>query len=104
MNNNHNAICSCCNKDGFLLVKCSNLLAIGGGLLQGIQIDKLSYMKWCSSSKVVVTRWYIYFVFLIFASESMLLQVVQVILLLVVLLSFGFGDAVMYDSALIWFQ
>ena len=42
--------------------------------------------------------------FLMFASESMLLQVVQVILLLVVLLLFGFGDAVMYDGALIWFQ
>ena len=42
--------------------------------------------------------------FMIFVLESMLLQVVQVIqvvLLLVVLLSVGFGDAVMYDGALI---
>ena len=31
----------------------------------------------------------------------MLLQVVQVVHLLVVLLLFGFGDAVMYDGALI---
>ena len=40
--------------------------------------------------------------FIIFVSESMLLQVVQVVLLLVVLLLVGFGDAVMYDGALIW--
>ena len=32
------------------------------------------------------------------------LQVVQVVLLLVVLLLVGFGDAVMYDGALIWFK
>ena len=32
----------------------------------------------------------------------MLLQVAQVILLLVVFLSVRFGDAVMYDGALIW--
>ena len=41
---------------------------------------------------------------IIFVLESMLLQVVQVVLLLVVLLSVGFGDAVMYDGALIWFK
>ena len=40
--------------------------------------------------------------FIIFLSESMLLQMVQVVLLLVVLLLVGFGDAVMYDGALIW--
>ena len=34
----------------------------------------------------------------------MLLQGVQVILLLVVPLLVGFGDAVMYDGALIWFK
>ena len=48
----------------------------------------------------MVTRGYIYLVFIIFVLESILLQVVQVILLLVVLLSVGFGDAVMYDCAL----
>ena len=33
-----------------------------------------------------------------------LLQVVQVVLLLVVLLSVGFGDTVTYDGAFIWFK
>ena len=42
--------------------------------------------------------------FIIFILESMLLQVVQVVLLLVVLLLVGFGDAVMCDGALIWFK
>ena len=42
--------------------------------------------------------------FIIFVLENMLLQVVQVILLLVVLLSVGFGDAVMYDGAFICFK
>ena len=42
--------------------------------------------------------------FIIFVLESMLLQVVQVVLLLVILLLVGFGDAVMYDGALIWFK
>ena len=37
-------------------------------------------------------------------ASIMLLQVVQVVLLLVVLLLVGFGDAVMYDGALIWFK
>ena len=55
-------------------------------------------------SKGLVTREYIHFVFVIFVLESMLLQVVQVVLLLVVLLFVGFGDAVMYDGALIWFK
>ena len=52
----------------------------------------------------LVTRGYTHFVFIIFALESMLLQAVQVVLLLVVLLLVGFGDAVMYDGALIWFK
>ena len=52
----------------------------------------------------LVTRGFIHFVFIIFVLESMLLQVVQVVLLLVVLLLVGFGDAVMYDGALIWFK
>ena len=43
-----------------------------------------------------VTRGYIHLVAIIFILESMLLQVVQIVLLLVVLLSVGFGDAVMY--------
>ena len=34
----------------------------------------------------------------------MLLQVVQVVLLLVVLLLVDFGDAVMFDGTLIWFE
>ena len=55
-------------------------------------------------SKGLVTRGYIHFVFIILVLESMLLQVVQVVLLLVVLLSFSFGDAVMYYGALIWFK
>ena len=43
--------------------------------------------------------------FIIFVLESMLLQVVQVILLLVVLFVLvGFGDAFMSDGALIWFK
>ena len=42
--------------------------------------------------------------FIIFNLESMLLQVVQVVLLLVVLLLVGFGDAFMSDGALIWFK
>ena len=42
--------------------------------------------------------------FIIFAVESMLLQVVQVGLFIVVLLSVGFGDAVMYNGALIWLE
>ena len=46
---------------------------------------------------------YIHLVFIIFVLESMLLQVVQVTLLLVVILLVGFGDPVMYDGALIWF-
>ena len=44
------------------------------------------------------------FMLIIFVLESMLLHVVQVVLLLVVLLLVGFGDAVMYDGALIWFK
>ena len=56
-------------------------------------------------SNSVVTRGYIHFVFIIVVLESMLLQVVQVILLLVVLLVMvGFGDAVMYDGALLCFN
>ena len=55
-------------------------------------------------SKSLVTRGYIHFVFMIFVLESMLLQVVQVALLLVVLLLVGLGDAVMYDAALSWFK
>ena len=46
----------------------------------------------------------IHFVFRFFVLESMLLQVVRVIFLLVVFLLVGFGDAVMYDGALIWFK
>ena len=41
---------------------------------------------------------------IIFILESMLLQVVQGVLLLVVLLLVGFGDVVMYDGALILFK
>ena len=52
----------------------------------------------------MVTRGYIHLVFIIFILESMLLQVVQVVLLLVVLSLVGFGDAVMYDGGLIWFK
>ena len=55
-------------------------------------------------SKGLVARGYIHFVFIIFVSESMLLQVVQVVLLLVVLLLVGFGEEFMYDGALIWFK
>ena len=91
--------------------------AVGGGLLQGIQIDKLLYMKWynvfilvawihCFAyiSNGIVTRGYIPFVFIIFFLVSMLLQVGQVVLLLVVLFTGGFGEAVMYDGALIRVQ
>ena len=46
----------------------------------------------------------IHFVFTIFVLESMLLQVVWVIFLLLVFLLVGFGDAVPYDGALIWFK
>ena len=42
--------------------------------------------------------------FIIFVLESMLVQAVQVVLLVVFLLFVGFGDAVMYDGALIWFK
>ena len=42
--------------------------------------------------------------FTIFVLKSMLLQVVRVIFLLVVFLLVGFGDAVMYDGALIWLK
>ena len=52
----------------------------------------------------LASRGYIHFVFIVFVLESMLLQVVQVILLLVVLLLVGFGDAVMDDGALIWLK
>ena len=52
----------------------------------------------------MVSRGYIHFVFIIFVLESMLLQVVQVVLLLVVLLLVGFCDAIMYDDALMWFK
>ena len=41
---------------------------------------------------------------LIFVLESMVLQVVQVVLLLVVILLVGFGGAVMYDGGLILFN
>ena len=58
----------------------------------------------CFVSKGLVAGGYIHFVFIIFVLDSMLLQVVQVILLLVVLLLVGFGDAVMYDGALICFK
>ena len=54
------------------------------------------------STFLLVTRGYIHLVFIIFVLESMLLQVIQVVLLLVVLLSVGFGNASMYDGALIW--
>ena len=50
------------------------------------------------------TRGYIHFVFITFVLDCVLLQVVQVLLLLIVLLLVGFGDAVMYDGALIWFN
>ena len=52
----------------------------------------------------MVTRGYIHLVFIICVLESMVLQVIQVILLLVVLLWVGFGDAFMYDGALILFK
>ena len=55
-------------------------------------------------SNDVVTRGYIHLVFMIFFWESMVLQVVQVVLLFVVLLLVGFGDAVMYDGALTVFK
>ena len=51
-------------------------------------------------SNRVVARGYIHLVFIIFVLESMLLQVVQVVRLLVVLLSVVSGDAVMYDMVL----
>ena len=57
----------------------------------------------CLHFKGQVTRG-IHFVFTIFVLESMLLQVVRNIFLLVVFLLVGFGDAVMYDDALIWFK
>ena len=52
----------------------------------------------------MVTRGYIHLALIIFVLESMVLQVVQVILLLVVILLVGFGDGVMYDGALILFN
>ena len=52
----------------------------------------------------MATRGYIHFVFIISVIESMLLQVVQVVHLLVLFLSVSFGDIVMYDSALICFK
>ena len=55
-------------------------------------------------SKGLVTREYIHCVFIVFVLESMLLQVVQFVLLLVVPFFVGFGDAVMYDGALIWLK
>ena len=55
-------------------------------------------------SNGVVTRGYIHLVFTIFVLESMVLQVVQVVFLLVVLLLVSFGDAGMYDGALIWLK
>ena len=55
-------------------------------------------------SNGVATRVYIHLVFIIFVLESMVLQVVQVELLLVVLLLVGFSDAIMYDGALILFK
>ena len=55
-------------------------------------------------SNDVVTRGCIHFVFIIFVLESMVLRVIQVVLLLVVFLLVGFGDAAMYDGALIWFK
>ena len=47
---------------------------------------------------------YIHLVFIIFVLESMLLQLAHVVLLLVTLLLVGFGDAVMYDGALMLFE
>ena len=60
---------------------------VGGSLFQGIQIDKLLYMKYYNMfilvvwihcfvyiSNGVVTSGYIHFVFIIFVLESMLLQ------------------------------
>ena len=74
----------------------------------------LLYIKWCKVFILVAwihcfvyisdSRGYIHLLFIIFVLESMLLKVVQVILWLVVLLSVGFGDAVMYDGVLIWFK
>ena len=71
-------------------------------------------MKWCKVFILVASiqcfvyisdsGGYIHFVFRIFVLESMLLQVVQVVLWLVVLLSVRFCDAVMYDGVLIWFK
>ena len=67
------------------------------GISSQIQIDKLLhvYMKWYNViilvawmhcfvyiSNGVVTGWYIHLVFIVFVLESMLLQVVQVVLLL----------------------
>ena len=54
--------------------------------------------------KVLVTRGISILFFIIFVLESMLLQVAQVVLLLVVLLLVDFSDAVMYDGALIWLK
>ena len=55
-------------------------------------------------SNGAVNRGYIHLVFIIFILDRMVLQVVQVILLHVVLSLVGFGDAVMYDGALIWLK
>ena len=68
------------------------------GIPSQIQIDKLLYMKWYNVfilvawmhcfvyiSNGVVTGWYIHLVFIVFVLESMLLQVVQVVLLLVMM-------------------
>ena len=52
----------------------------------------------------LVARGYIHVVCMIFILESMFLQVVQVVFLLVVLLLVGFCDAVMCDSALSRFK
>ena len=46
----------------------------------------------------LLPRGYIHFVFIIVVLESMLLQVVQGVLLLLVILLVDFGDAVMYDG------
>ena len=50
-------------------------------------------------SRGLVTRGYFHCVFIIFVLESMVLQVVQIVLLLVFLLLVDFGDADMYDGA-----
>ena len=77
-------------------------MTVGGVLLKGIQIEKLLYMNyyivftlvpWIHCfvyiSKGLVTRRYIHFMFITFVLESMLLQVVQTVLLLVVFLLVG---------------